>query len=110
MFCTYLNIPPLPSPSQVPNSSSFLTNSLNYFYEHRTLGVRVMELIHHKNNSSYSLIGRLGGLTTLVKDYINKEFDSHFGHEQDELEKLVYLRLADLLIDLELDPGVKTDE
>lgn len=53
---------------------------------------------------------RLGGLTTLVKDYINKEFDSHFGHEQDELEKLVYLRLADLLIDLELDPGVKTDE
>lgn len=53
---------------------------------------------------------RLGGLTTLVKDYINKEFDSHFGHEQDELEKLVYLRLADLLIDLELDPEVKTDE
>lgn len=58
----------------------------------------------------YDFTRRLGGLTTLVKDYINKEFGGHLANEQEELEKLVYLRLADLLIDLELDPEVKTDE
>lgn len=54
----------------------------------------------------YDFTRRLGGLTTLVKDYINKEFGGHLANEQEELEKLVYLRLADLLIDLELDPEV----
>jgi len=49
---------------------------------------------------------RLDGLATIVKDYINKEFGGHLANEQEELEKLVYLRLADLLIDLELDPEV----
>ena len=53
---------------------------------------------------------RLGRLTAMVVKQINEDSSGSYANEQEELEKLVYLRLADLMIDLGLDPEVsKTD-